>query len=55
MTEQWNRKPPIIYTMVKLQELHARLQTLNLQKELVRAKALLAAEANKVQVKNARK
>jgi len=55
MTEHWTRKPPIIYTIVKLQEFHARLQSLNLQNQLVRAKALLEAEAAKVKVKNARK
>jgi hypothetical protein len=53
MTENWNRKPPIIYAIAKLQELQIRLQKLTIQEQLSRAKALLELEIQKS--KNGRK
>lgn len=47
MTENWNKKPPIIYAMAKLHELQIRLQKLTIQEQLSKAKALLELELKK--------
>lgn len=46
--KQWTNKPPILYAVIKLQELQARLQKAVIEKQLNNAKMMLEHEIKKV-------